>query len=67
MNFDVGMDGNVKFDETQDKNSEHMHTKCKFVITVVWNISQEFKFHFYHPFTLDMCSLILQVFVLAGH
>jgi hypothetical protein len=33
--FDVGMDGNVKFVETQDKNSEHMHMKCKYVITLM--------------------------------
>ncbi len=32
---DVGMNGNVKFVETEDMNSEHMHVKCKFVITIV--------------------------------
>jgi hypothetical protein len=28
-----------------------MHVKCKYVVTIVWNILQEFKFHFYqlHP------------------
>jgi hypothetical protein len=65
--FDVGMDGNVKFVETQDRNSEHMHVKWKFIITVMWNIMQEFKFHFYHPFTPDVCSLILQMFIPARH
>ncbi len=36
--FDVGMNGSVKFVETYNKNSEHMHVKCKFVVIVVWNI-----------------------------
>jgi hypothetical protein len=42
------MNGSAKFVETLDKNSEHMHVKWKFVITVEWNIMQEFIFHFYH-------------------
>jgi hypothetical protein len=33
--FDVGMNGNVKFVETQDKNNEHMHVKCKYVVIIV--------------------------------
>ncbi len=33
--FDVGMNGSVKFIEIQDRNSEHMHVKCKHVIIVV--------------------------------
>jgi hypothetical protein len=33
--FDVGMNGSVKFVETYNKNSEHMHVKCKFVVIVV--------------------------------
>ncbi len=36
--FDVEMDGNVKFVEIQDKNNEHMHVKCKSIVIVVWNI-----------------------------
>ncbi len=40
--FDVGMNGSVKFVETKDINSEHMHVKCKYVVIVVWNILQEF-------------------------
>jgi hypothetical protein len=44
---DVGMNGSVKFVETQDMNNEHMHMKCKFVVIVMWNILQEFKFHLY--------------------
>jgi hypothetical protein len=28
-------------------NNEHMHVKCKFFVTIVWNILQEFKFHLY--------------------
>jgi hypothetical protein len=45
--FDVGMNGNVKFVDTKDKNNEHMHVKCKFIITTMWNILQELKFHLY--------------------
>jgi len=41
------MNCNVKFVETKDKNNEHKHGKCKYVVTVVWNILQEIKFHFY--------------------
>jgi hypothetical protein len=33
--FDVGMNGSVKFVETKDINSEHMHVKCKYVVIVV--------------------------------
>jgi hypothetical protein len=33
--FDVGMDGNVKFVDTQDRINEHMHVKCKSIITVM--------------------------------
>jgi hypothetical protein len=32
---DVGMNGSVKFVETQDMNNEHMHMKCKFVVIVM--------------------------------
>jgi len=32
---DVRMNGNVKFVETLDMNSEHMHVKYKYVVTVV--------------------------------
>jgi hypothetical protein len=32
---DVGMNGSVKFVETEDKNSEHMHVKWKYVVTLV--------------------------------
>jgi hypothetical protein len=31
----VRMNGCVNFFETQDRNSEHMHVKCKYVVTVV--------------------------------
>jgi len=41
--YNVGMNGSVKFVEAWDKNSEHMHVKCKYVVTIVWNILQEFK------------------------
>jgi hypothetical protein len=43
----VGMNGSVKFVETENINSEHMHVKCNFIIVIVWNILQEFKFHLY--------------------
>jgi hypothetical protein len=33
--FNVGMNCNVKFVETEDINNKHMHVKCKYVITVV--------------------------------
>jgi hypothetical protein len=33
--YDVGMNGSVKFVEIKDKNSEHMHVKCKYVVRVV--------------------------------
>ncbi len=29
------MNGSVKFVETSDRNIEHMHVKCKFVVIVV--------------------------------
>jgi hypothetical protein len=32
---DVGMNGSVKFVETQDKNSEHTHVKCKYIVAIV--------------------------------
>jgi len=44
----IRMNGNVKFVETSDINSEHMCVKWKYVVIVVWNILWEFKFHFYH-------------------
>jgi hypothetical protein len=50
--FNVGMNDSVKFVETWDKNSEHMHVKCKYVITIVWNILQKIKFQFYHLATI---------------
>ncbi len=33
--FDVLMNGSVKFVETSNRNSEHMHVKCKFVVIIV--------------------------------
>jgi hypothetical protein len=33
--FDVGMNDSIKFVETSDMNSEHMHVKCKYVVTIV--------------------------------
>jgi hypothetical protein len=33
--FDVLTNGSVKFVETSDRNSEHMHVKCKFVVIVM--------------------------------
>jgi hypothetical protein len=33
--FDVLMNGSVKFVETYDRNNEHMHVKCKYVLTIV--------------------------------
>jgi hypothetical protein len=41
------MNGSVKFVENENINSEYKHVKCKYVVIVVWNILQEFKFHFY--------------------
>ncbi len=35
------MNGSFKNVENQSKNSEYMHMKCKFVVTIVWNILQE--------------------------
>jgi hypothetical protein len=34
----------------KDKNNEHVHLKCKYVVIVVWNVLQEFKFHFYQGY-----------------
>jgi hypothetical protein len=49
------MNGSVKCVEKQNRNSECMHVKCKYVITVVWNISTRFKFHFYqYPIENDI-------------
>jgi hypothetical protein len=31
------MNGKVKCVENPSKNSECMHVKCKFVVTIVWN------------------------------
>jgi len=31
----VGMNGSVKFIETLYMNSEHMHVKCKSIVTIV--------------------------------
>ncbi len=36
--FDVLTNGSVKFVETSNKNSEDIHVKCKFVVTIEWNI-----------------------------
>jgi hypothetical protein len=33
--FDVLLNGSVTFVEISDKNNEHMHVKCKFVVTVM--------------------------------
>ncbi len=33
--FDVFMNGSVKFVEIIDRINEHMHVKCKFVVIVV--------------------------------
>jgi hypothetical protein len=59
--YDVKMNGIVMFVETYDKNSEHMHVKWKYVVTIVWNILQEFKSHFYH-----LSSEVLDLMVLEG-
>jgi hypothetical protein len=31
----VGMNGSVKFVEILNKNSEHMHVKCKSIVTIM--------------------------------
>jgi hypothetical protein len=49
---DVRMNGSVKFIKTEDMNIEHMHAKCKSIVIVLWNIMQEFKFHWYHLATM---------------
>jgi hypothetical protein len=36
--FNVLMNGNVKYVENESMNSEFMHVKCKSVVTIVWNI-----------------------------
>ncbi len=36
--YDVGMNCNVKFVETYDRNSEHILMKCKSIVIIVWNI-----------------------------
>jgi hypothetical protein len=33
--FDVGMNGNVEFVEIQNKNNEHRHVKCKYIVIVM--------------------------------
>jgi hypothetical protein len=33
--YDVGMNGSVKFVETKDKNSAHMHVRRKPIVVVV--------------------------------
>jgi hypothetical protein len=33
--FDERMNCSVKFVETLDKNNEHMHVKCKSIITIM--------------------------------
>jgi hypothetical protein len=50
------MNGSVKYVENQGKNSECIHVKCKFIVTVVWNNYVEIKFHFYHIFLLIQLS-----------
>ncbi len=34
-----------------------MHVKCKYVVIVVWNILQEFKFHFYQSPGCGLCEI----------
>jgi len=46
------MNGGVKCVDNQSKNSECMHVKCKYVVTVVWNNCIGIKFHFYHLATI---------------
>jgi hypothetical protein len=45
---DVLMNESVKCVENQGQNSECMHVKCKYVVTIMWNNSVGIKFHFYH-------------------
>jgi len=33
--YDVLMNGNVKYVENEGKNSEYMHVKCKYVVIMV--------------------------------
>jgi hypothetical protein len=39
--YSVLMNSNFKNVENQNMNSECMHMKCKFVVTIMWNILQE--------------------------
>jgi hypothetical protein len=48
------MNGNVKCVEKQGINIESMHVKCKSIIIVVWNNFVGIKFHFYHPFQINI-------------
>ncbi len=42
------MNGSVKCFEKPSTNSECMHVKCKYIITIMWSNFVGFKFHFYH-------------------
>jgi hypothetical protein len=46
------MNGNVECVDKQGRNSECMHVKCKFVVTIMWNNFVGIKFHFYHFATI---------------
>jgi hypothetical protein len=46
--YGVLMNGNVKCVEKPNKNSECVHVKCKFIVTVMRNNFVGIKFHFYH-------------------
>jgi len=36
---DVWMNGSVKFvEELKQKINKHRHLKCKFIVTIMWNI-----------------------------
>jgi hypothetical protein len=48
------MNFNVKCVENYGKNSECMHVKCKYVVTIMWNNYARIKFHFYqYPWEMD--------------
>jgi hypothetical protein len=44
----VLMNDRIKNVENYGINSECMHVKCKFIVTIVWNNFVKIKSHFYH-------------------
>jgi hypothetical protein len=57
------MNCNVKCVENQSKNSECMHVKCKYVVTIMWNNYVRIKFHFYQ-YLWEMDQNVLEALAL---